>query len=373
VNIFGIYGFCFVLLYVVPAAVFLRRLKMTADLKDLTGLAVFPQYDKDKNTVSVKNNFSDFSSGLEKKMRGNYPLTILRRVCADAENGKKYNPAFYVSLYKNHDNRFLGNLFLASHAAPLAILVLAFPFGNPPAALFLFQFVWYVLLIALQRILVRTYDVFSEVFYRSWYDKLLNFDAISISALQERLSSELLSISGAELDKTISKLKEAFSAPAEALSASNTALASAINCLSNEKQKGALVTAESVITSLETVFNRVELFRENMEKTAALQEESFKDMRKFTGAGKLTINAINTLAAEFSSLRKTLANHSSASETAAIERLAGISSALEHNVNRTFTLMEETLTTNAKELSETYGRFSDICKTLSERQDEEEA
>jgi hypothetical protein len=369
-----IYGLCFIFLYITPAVLFLRGLKITNELKEPQNLTIEPQYDKNKNIVFITNNFDNFSLDLKTVVRGNYPLKILGRICADAKSGKKYNPAFYLSLYKRHYIRFLGNLFLASHIAPVITIIAAkFAIGNLFDILLSLQFIWYILLIVLQRLLAYNFDIFMEVFYQNWHDKILNFDAISIDALKDKLFAESHSVSGVEIHKIVSELEEALSAPVRTLSSSSSILASALKELAEEKQKGEIVTAESIIAALDANFERVRLLCESLECTAALSGESYKELHNFVRTNKVTINAIDKLADEFSSLRKTLAGNMNTYETAAIEKLNEITTALENNVNRTFTTIEETLTTNAQELSKTYDRFFDICKTLSERRTEEDA
>jgi hypothetical protein len=362
-TLFVKYGFCFIFLYIVPAAMFLRGLKITGELKELKNLVVEPLYDKDKKIVFIKNNFDKFSSGLRTVSRGNYPLKILRRICSDAENGKRYNPAFYLSLYERHYVRFLGNLFLASHIAPLTTF---FVKDNLFDALFFPQFLWYVLLVVLQRLLARNFDIFTETFYLHWYDKILNFDAISIDALKDKLFKESHSISTEEARKMLSKLEEAFSAQVGTLLSASSTLASALKEFTEEKRKGGIVTSESVLASLDANFKRIELLCENLENAAALSEESQQELHTFIRTNKVTINAINALADEFSSLRKVMAGYLNASETTALEKLSSITGTLENNVNKTFAAIEETLKANTRELSETYDRFFDISKTLIE-------
>jgi hypothetical protein len=373
-TLFVIYCLCFIFLYITPTALFLRGLKITNELKELQNLAIEPQYDKNKNIVFITNNFDNFSLGLKTVVRGNYPLKILERICADAKSGKKYNPDFYLSLYKKHYIGFLGNLFLASHIAPVITIIAAkFAIDNLFDILLSLQFMWYILLIVLQRLLAYNFDVFTEVFYLNWHDKILNFDAISIDALKDRLFKKSHSVSGEEIRKTASELEKAFSLPVKTLLSSSSVLASALKEFTEEKQKDEIVTAESIIAALDANFKRIELLCENLERTAALSGESYKDLHNFVHTNKVTINAINKLAGEFSNLRKTLAGNMDTYETAAIEKLGEITTALENNVNKTFTTIEETLITNARELSKTYDRFFDICKTLNERQAEEDA
>ena len=364
-TLFVIYGLWFIFLYITPAVLFLRSLKITRELKELQNLTVEPQYDKDKNVVFIKNNFNDFSIYLKKVAHGNFPLKILGRICADAGNGKRYNPAFYLSLYKRHYIKFLGNLFLASHIAPLVTIISAeFVVGNLFDILLSLQFIWYVLLIALHRLLAHNFDIFTEVFYLNWHDKILNFDAISIDALKDKLFKKSHSVSNAEIHKIVSELGEAFSTPVETLLSSSSILASALKDFAEEKQKGEIVTAESIVAAVDANFKRIGLLCENLESAAALSGETYKDLHNFVRTNKVTINAINKLADEFSRLRKTLAGNINTYETAAIEKLDEITTTLENNVNKTFTTIEEALKTNAQELSKTYERFFDICKTL---------
>jgi len=364
-----VYGLCFVFTYVIPLILFLRRLKIIPELKDLKNLVSDPQYDKDSNVASIKTYFGAFSTGLEKSIRKNYIFKILSRICADVKDGKKYNPSFYLSLYRKCQYRFLGNVFLASHIAPVLVIVLAqFSLDNFDVLLSL-QFIWYVLIIAGQRLLSRNYDLFTEMFYCNWYNKLLNFDMLSINALKEKIFNETYIITPEEINKILLEMRNAFKEPVDLLLSSSEKLSSALETFTGEIQKYDLVTVESVVASIEEKVNSFESLCKQLEKITLQSKESYTYLSKHVDKNKININAINTLANEFSDLRNTLAGYTNTAETAAIKKLADITSALENNVNKTFTTIEDTLKTNAAELSKSYDRFFEICKLIVENQE----
>jgi hypothetical protein len=317
-------------------------------------------------------NFDAFSKGLEKSIHSSYPFKILWRICTDTQNGKRYNPLFYLSRYKNLQYRFLGDVFLASHIAPVIVLIMAnFTLDNLFDVLLSLQFIWYVLIIAGQRLLSWNYVLFEDIYYRVWYDKLLNYDMLSMTALKDKLFKETYFVTPGEINKMLLNIHDTFKEPVKTLLVSSEKLSAALEKFAAEKEKGKIVTVESVIVSLEANLKRLEVLCEQLENSALLSKESYKELYKIINANKIDVNAVNTLANEFSSLRNTLADYTNAAETAAVEKLANITSTLENSVNKTFSTIETTLKTNAQELSKTYDRFFEICKVLVEKQEKE--
>jgi hypothetical protein len=266
----------------------------------------------------------------------------------------------------------LGNVFLASHIAPVIVLILTqFSLDTMFDVLLSVQFIWYVLIIAGQRLLSGNYNVFTEMFYCNWYNKLLNFDMLSINALKEKLFNETYFVTPDEINKMLLETRNAFKEPVELLLSSSEKLSSALESFTGELQKYDLVTAESVVASIEEKVKSFESLCEQLENITLQSKESYTYLSKHVDKNKININAINTLANEFSDLRNTLAGYTNAAETAAIEKLADIASVLENNVSKTFATIEDTLKTNAVELSKSYDRFFEICKILVENQEKE--
>ena len=368
--IFTVYGLCFIFTYLIPLILFIRRIKILPELRELNKLVTELKYDKDNNVVSIKTNFDVFSAGLGKSIQKNYILKILSHICADVKDGKKYDPSFYLSLYKKYQYRFLGNVFLASHIAPVIILVLMqFSLDNIFDLLLSFQFIWYVLIIAEQRFLSFNHNLFTEIFYCNWYNKLLNYDVLSINALKEKLFNETYSFTPEEIKKILLEMQNVFKEPFELLLLSSEKLSSALVGFTNELQKYDLVTVESVIVSIEEKIKSFESLGKQLEDITLQSKESYANLIKFIEKDKIDINAINTLANEFSSLRNTLAGYTNTAEIASIEKLTDITLTLENSVNKAFTAIEDTLKTNAVELSKSYDRFFEICKIIIDNQE----
>jgi hypothetical protein len=367
-----IYGFCFVFAYLIPMTLFLRRLRITSEFKELKNMVSEPKYDKEKNVVSIKTNFDIFSKNLEKSIRSTYPFKILQRICTDVNNGKRYSPSLYLSLYKNYQNRFLGNIFLASHIAPVIILVVAnYSLDSLFDVLLSLQFIWYILVIAGQRLLSRNFNIFSEIYYSIWYDKLLNYDMLSINALKDKVFNKTHFVTPAEINKMFMEMQNVFKEHIKILLLSSEKLSTILETFAGELKKGDVVTAETIIVSLEENVKRFDYLCGQLENAALLSKESYKGLSKFIDVHKIDVNVINTLANEFSNLRCTLAGYTNTAEIASIEKLASITSTLENSINKTFVSIEETVKANADDLSKSYDRFFEICKLLVEKQEKE--
>jgi hypothetical protein len=338
--------------------------------KELKGLDSEPQYDKDSNVVLIKTNFSDFSKDINKNVRKNHVFKLLERICMDINNGKEVNPLFYLSLYRKYQYRFLGNLFLASHIAPVIVIFLSqFSLENLFDVLLSLQFIWYVLIIIIQRYISKNYYLFNEIYYCIWYNKLLNFDILSVNALKEKLFNESNFLTSSEINRIVSEMQNINITNIEKLASSNDKLSSVLEKLTSDLQKYDLVTAESIFYSLEEKINRFEILCEQLESSASLSKESYKYLTKIVETVKIDINAINMLANEFYNMRNTIANYTNTAETAAIEKLSGITSVLENNISKAFLAIEETIKANTIELSQSYDRFFELCKIIIENQE----
>ncbi|GMO52844.1 MAG: hypothetical protein Pg6C_19020 [Treponemataceae bacterium] len=346
------------------AVLFLRRTIITDALKELRGLTFEPHCDENSNSVIVKNNFTEFYTGIPKALRFNYPLLMLKKICADIEESKNYNGAWYLSLYKKYHTGFLGRLFIASLIAPIVALITADDEYSLVPLIIALQCVVFLLFGILFLILFRNFDAFTKIFYQQWYDTLLNFDAMRTEALQGKFFEESDYLSGEELKNTLQELQNVYSLQIDFLSKAVSELASSLQQLADEKNKGEIVTIETIVNSLEANFKRIGEMCSYFESAVKTLELSYKELIDFTGADKPTISAVNNLVVEFSELRKTLSSYASASENAAIKKLDDISAALEATVDKTFTTIDSTIQRNAEYLFESYKRFFELCKTL---------
>ncbi|GMO17256.1 MAG: hypothetical protein Pg6A_03550 [Termitinemataceae bacterium] len=355
-----VYGIYFILL-IAAAVWFLRRCVITNTLESLRGLSVQAQCNEADNIVLIKNNFAEFYLGIPGTQKNNFPLLLLKQICADVEEGKNYSGGWYLSRYKKYHTKFLTAVILISFAAPLLAIFAAGIAGDSEyiaVPLIAFQSVYFLLTGILRCMLARNFDLFTGVFYKEWYDKLLNFDAMRFSIIQNKFSEE-------KLRGILSEMQSVYTAQSEALVKANTELAAQIQRLADEKQKGSIITVEGVTSAFEANLSRIEAFCANIEASAGALETSFKTLPDFTGKNKNALNTVNKMAGEFAELRETLLTHTSAGETAAIEKFDAISAALETDVHKTWTNIDETLTRNAKELSDSYEHFFELCKTLT--------
>ncbi|GHV78313.1 hypothetical protein AGMMS49944_01040 [Spirochaetia bacterium] len=367
-NFAFVYSLGFIFLFLLPVIIFFRRIRITKELKDLTGLSLEPEYSPDANTLIVKNNAAEFANSLDKKMKKNHILKILNRICKDAENGKIANKEFYLFLYKSLQNKFLANIFLASFIVP-AILLIA-QLNNSGISnvelLFTVQFIWYVLIAALKRVLEGNYEAFAEHFYINWYEMILNLDSIVINAISLKLSEETNSTSIVLLNNTIANLQNVYSQQSENLAKSNETLAQKLENLTASRMNGEIVSIENIIQALDKNNGSIETLYKNLNNIALSMEEWKKSMPKLTATNSINIEAMNKLSDGLNQFRHSIIEQSNCTEKEVAHILGNITTDLQNNVNRTFTNIEETLTKNAAELSKSYERFFEICKILSE-------
>ena len=362
---FVIYGICFIITFVIPLLVFFRRIKIFKELKELKNLNTELIFDKDRNVVAIKNNIKKFNRELEMNIDNNHIYNILERICNDVHDGKKYNPSFYLSLYKKIQYRFIGNIFLVSHIAPIILFIFKYNFAYYSFnGLFLLQFVWYILIIATNYYISRQYFSFSEVFYCNWYNKLLNFDTLSINDLKEKYLNGNYYITTEQIERMLLEIKQTFNEPLEMLSSSIEKQSSTLQVFNEEIQKYNLVNIESLIVNIDENIKRFESLSKLLEDSTIYLKDSSNYLSKSIENRKIDINAINSLAGEFYKLRNTIIENKSNMETVIIEKLTSVTSVLENNINKTFTSIEETLKMNATELEKSYNEFFEICKLI---------
>ena len=362
------YIVCFVFIYFIPMMIILRRLKILPELRELNHLITSPQYDKDKNVISIKSNITDFSNKYAGIMRKNYIFKILLLICNDINNGKKYNPMYYLSLHKNYINRSIGYIFLFSHLAPLLLFIFMFePFDYFIDLMIFRQFIWYILIIALHQFLIKKYNSFTEIFYSRWFNTLLNYDLLSINALKEKLFHETYFITPEEIKDLLIDIQNSFKEPLKTLMISSEKLFFALEKLSNDIQNENVITSESIIKIFDDNINKSNELCLQMENITSLTKGSQYELLKYVENNKIDINTINSLSNELSNLRKYLLAFMENHENVAIENLSNVTYYLETNINKTFEAIEDTLKANTEKLSKSYDNFFELCKLLTEK------
>jgi hypothetical protein len=135
-----------------------------------------------------------------------------------------------------------------------------------------------------------------------------------------------------------------------------------------ENQKNGELVAQTITGAI----RRLDSIKTDFAHTAQLMKESSDNILQLKLGSKLNVGATNNLTGELGALRKTILDAMQGGGNTVVERLNSISSALENNINKTFSTIDGTLKENAEKLFESYDRFFELCKTLRSDDDEEE-
>ena len=156
----------------VPHIIIFIITSVNQKLITLKGLELKPCWNNNANILSIESNYDEFIKGVsnsEKPEKFNVIIKILKTMCDDVKNGKRYNSELYLSMLKTAYDRFFSVMLLLSFFPVLAIII--------KTEGFILEYVYYLLLmqlsctsfILLLNIVVKSkYYKFRELFLRTW-------------------------------------------------------------------------------------------------------------------------------------------------------------------------------------------------------------
>jgi hypothetical protein len=342
-----------VFLFLFPALVFARFLALPAELISLKGLAVKPSFDKEKNVTRVETNYEEFGQALSVGnaffRKRNIPLLVLEALCRDAGNGKKYHPDLYLARYKNSVSHFTAYILLGSF---LPALLLTFK-SNPEKVqlVFVLQACCLIFVFILYRVLRYMFEVFEAVFYKNWFDEILNFDVLAIREMRPHALDSLAAVFQQDIWQ---KLNDGISS-----------LAGQLEKFGRFREQGRELSGEDIVETMQSKIVVLGELGDALEEICNKTSAALKDLAPLTRNSKADINAITENTAKLMELKDLMLNWRNDSQDAEIDALRNVTEKLEHGITQSFSNMEQTVELNARELSASFERFSDLCHSLS--------
>jgi hypothetical protein len=358
-SIFGIVVYILwgLFLFLFPVLVFVRFLALPAKLVFLKGLAVKPYFDKEKNVTRVDTNYDEFMTavcaGNAPVWKRNIPLLILGALCRDAHDGVKYHPEVYLARYKNSIRRFTGYIFLGSFLPALLLLFRFLIFYVPENALLVIvlQACCLLLVFSLGHVLCYLFEAFEAVFYKNWFDKILNFDALTIRELRPQALDSLAAVFQQDIWQKINE--------------GTAALAGQIEKFRNFREQGREFSGEDIVETAESKIIMLGELGAALGEICDKTDTALKGLASLARRNKTDINAITENTAALIELKGLMLNWRNNSQDAELDTLRQVTEKLEHGITQSFSNMEQTAELNARELSASFERFSEACNRLS--------
>jgi hypothetical protein len=279
----------------------------------------------------------------------NIPLAILGALCEDAHNGVKNHPVLYLARYKNSVRRFSSYIFLGSFL-PALLLILK---SNPKNVLIVIvlQACCLAFVFILYQVLRYMFEAFEAVFYKNWFNAILNFDALAIRELRPQVLDSLAAVFEQDIWR---KLNEGIAA-----------LAGQLEKFHQFREQGKELSGEDIIEMAQSKMAMLEKLEAAQEEIHDKVGAAFKDLSSVTRRNKAEINAITENTARLIELKDLMLNWRNNSQDAELDALRKVTERLEHNITKSFSNMEQTVELNAKELGASFERFSEVCHTLA--------
>jgi hypothetical protein len=343
--------------------IFFRFTGIGIELLELKGLKLTPKLQKG-NIVGVSNNFEAFMKAHPNLKESNIGVKIFRNVCNDAEKGFSYNPNLYISSYKATLQKFVLWMLLGSHV-PLMFLLLV---KRPPffAEIVRFQACCYILIYILEMIIQYKYAQFAKVFYTNWYNKILNFDLLTIKLIHNDVDQIKKLSNSHDLLEAVSKFEGTNIVLANELSVHSKMLSAKMDELINLQQKTNGINAQSVLLSLDDSIEKYREINAHIQVISESIRSSFESITNLSESREDEINAVNKNTELLSDIRERFKTYQSEAFTTELAHLQTITTSLDNNVSKAFISAGNVITQNFERLEEGYDKFFDMCKTLSE-------
>jgi hypothetical protein len=357
------YSIWFSLCYLIPIVVFNKRTAITGEMINLADLKLKPTFGDNKNVISINSDFTGFLKKHPKIKGNNVIIKILRRMCNYAKQGIKLNPNAYILDYKNLCNRFVSYIFFSVHI-PFIVFCLN---GNLGSGLVAIQVIAYVLILLLKFGIDNKISTFCKYFYTYWYDKILNFDLIVINALKPAMLSALNSEMNNTLLAIVKSLSDDDERRCAMLDNSTQELSSKLDELIKFQTGNESVTPGSIITSLDTILEKVTSLNSLFDATNETINNSLSKIITVSNKKKLDINAINQNTALLKGLKEMMLSYKSDALASELTQLGKITSTLENDIGKTFISIDTTISKNTEKLLASYEIFFAICETFNSK------
>jgi len=357
-----VYGLWAFFLFFLPILIFLKLTSVSAELVELKGLTLKPKL-LNGNVVSISNNFDEFARNHPGILKSNKIMRLFGIICRDADNGKSYNPNLYISAYKATLQKFVFWILLGSHI-PLLFLILIIK--APVSDIAKYQVCSYILVYILEMIIQYRHSHFTRFFYTNWYNKILNFDLITVKLIREDVDQIRKLSNSHDLLEVIAKFNESNAYLANSLTQHSDMLNAKFNAFIEINRKTEGINSQSVLLSLDDYNSKYDELNGHIREITQNMQSSLDSIMELTNERKDEINIINKNTELLSEIRERFKNYQSEAISQELSHLQAITNSLDNNVNKAFTSATKVIEQNFERLEEGYNKFFDVCKSLSE-------
>jgi hypothetical protein len=332
------------------------------EMLHLKGLVLTPKL-KDRTVVSISNNFDVFMKKNPALKYHNIVIKLLKIMCNDANNGDWRNPNFYISDFRSRLQHYVFWVLLGSH---VPMLFLLFFERSPFAEILKFQVCCYILIYVLEMIIQYKISHFTKIFYGAWYDKILNFDLLSVAMIRNDVDQIKKLSNSHDLLEAVYKFTESNAKLSTDLTSHSKVLSEKIDELLHLQDKTKSINTGSILLSLDDSISKYREINAHFQVISEHIRDSVENLTKLSKNKKDEINTINKNTEILLDLREQFKTYQSETFKTELTQLQMITASLENNVSKAFLSIDKTITQNFERLESGYDKFYDMCKALSE-------
>jgi len=354
-------------LFLLPLVILFWRTSINKKMVTLEGLELKPCMDINNNVFSIGTNCDDFIEDAKIGKRAkkyNIIVRIFRLICADANDGARYNPEAYLSILKSTYDHFFSIMLLCSFFP--AVISIIFESGSFYEILRM-QILCCVMVFVINIVLKNRFMKFREIFFRTWYNKILNFDLIAIHEIRANIEDDHSSIAA---HNAMSALLSKFIGMKDTLEKSmesHTALMKEkLDEFIKYKQADEFVSNNDILNTLQSGIEATAELNGAYGQITSNINTALASFQELTSIPKPTIDAINENAFLLKEIRDKFSSHSEKTHATELEHLQQITTTLERNIDNTFALVESTLKRTTHTLNDSYERFSAMCAKFNQ-------
>jgi hypothetical protein len=357
-NIF-IYLTWFFFLYFVPAIIFLRISTIIPEIIELKELDILIKFDKKKNVKSVTSNFDEFIEKYPELKKNNIWISLLKIMCADAEEMKKHNPNVYLLKYKNI---FTGIFSIISLSSFIPLIITELTGKNEIYDIILLHSICLFFVFLLYRLLCHRYENFKIIFYKYWYNKILNFDLLSV----KEISSHILNSSeNTDLLSAVNTLAETDQKMTDILTIGTKDMSEKLAEFIELQKNGEGITYQNITEALDVNIKQIIEIGSIYENISEKIDNSLDHLLNITKKNKPEIKAINENTELLHEIKKLFSTYKSENLAVEVLHLQKTADSLGENIKNAFTSLEMQVSANLNKITASYDNFYEICNGLT--------
>jgi hypothetical protein len=357
-----IYIAWFIVFYVLGIMYLYKQTRITQRMIDLVGLNIKP-ITEGNNVIKIITSFNNFVKVNPKISKDNFVMKTLSLMCIDAKAGKRVAPALYIAQFKAMCDNFLAYIFISAHLPLIASLYFANLDIQSAVLLYAISF---VLILILKAITDGRVSVFSDIFYRKWYNRLLNYDLVAIKELKPVILDSLKSDNANQLLAAVNAFAESDKSRCNML-LNNTLLATEkLDKLLNLNESTKAITWENIASSFGQNLESVSNISEALNAICDNINKTLPALTKLADKSRIDINAINKNAKLLFELRESLSGYKSSAISKELEHLEKVAATLEGTISNTFANIDSTISDSDKDLRAGYDAFFKICEQFNQ-------